>query len=165
MLLPPMVHPRSLFVTESLPNIGRFKPCLTIPTLETTGHPNRGCFRNIVGKGRNAGNQHLVLAPQCFLPFQRQIQLFQSQKICVLNLEESKILSSRHGFAVKIGRGGMNIDELRRIIKQFFRSKLSNTQSSYDDNFFLKSGIFFPNFDPGLLHKHSFNSFPHYDTL
>ena len=26
---------------------------------------------NIVGKGENAGNQHFLLVPQCFLPCQR----------------------------------------------------------------------------------------------
>ena len=25
--------------------------------------------KNIVGKGENAGNQHFLLFPQCFLPF------------------------------------------------------------------------------------------------
>ena len=27
-------------------------------------------FENIVGKGENAGNQHFLLCPQCFLPSQ-----------------------------------------------------------------------------------------------
>ena len=30
-------------------------------------------FENIVGKGENAGNQHFLLCPQCFLPFPKQI--------------------------------------------------------------------------------------------
>ena len=39
-------------------------------------------FENIVGegenagKGENAGNQHFVLFPECFLPFPKQISLF-----------------------------------------------------------------------------------------
>ena len=33
-------------------------------------------FENIVEKGENAGNQHLLLFPQCFLPFPRQISIF-----------------------------------------------------------------------------------------
>ena len=33
-------------------------------------------FRNIVGKGENAGNQHFLLFPQCFLPFPKQISVF-----------------------------------------------------------------------------------------
>ena len=33
-------------------------------------------FENIVGKGKNAGNQHFVLFPQCFLPFTKQIPNF-----------------------------------------------------------------------------------------
>ena len=30
-------------------------------------------FENIVGKGENAGNQHFLLLPQCFLLFPKQI--------------------------------------------------------------------------------------------
>ena len=29
-------------------------------------------FQNIVGKGENAGNQHFLFFPQCFLLYQRQ---------------------------------------------------------------------------------------------
>ena len=29
-------------------------------------------FENIVGKGENAGYQHFLLFPQCFLPFKTQ---------------------------------------------------------------------------------------------
>ena len=30
-------------------------------------------FENTAGKGENAGNQHFLLFPQCFLPYQRKI--------------------------------------------------------------------------------------------
>ena len=30
-------------------------------------------FENIVGKGENAGDQHFLLFPQCFLPYHRSI--------------------------------------------------------------------------------------------
>ena len=33
-------------------------------------------FENIVGKGENAGSQHFLLFPQCFLPFPKQILIF-----------------------------------------------------------------------------------------
>ena len=33
-------------------------------------------LENIVGKGENAGNQHFLLFPQCFLPFPKQISIF-----------------------------------------------------------------------------------------
>ena len=33
-------------------------------------------FENIVGKGENAGNQHFLLSPQSFLPFQNKISIF-----------------------------------------------------------------------------------------
>ena len=36
----------------------------------------RELFKNIVGKGENAGNQHFLLFPQCFLPFPNQISGF-----------------------------------------------------------------------------------------
>ena len=29
-------------------------------------------FENVVGEGENAGNQHFLLFPRCFLPFQIQ---------------------------------------------------------------------------------------------
>ena len=33
-------------------------------------------FENIVGKGENAGNQHFLLFPQCFLTFPEQFSVF-----------------------------------------------------------------------------------------
>ena len=36
-------------------------------------------FENIVGKVENAGNQHFLLFPQCFLPFQRTCIPFEPQ--------------------------------------------------------------------------------------
>ena len=61
-------------------------------------------FENIVGKGENAGNQHFLLFPQCFVPFKNQISSFWSHLFCclltlillsanVFNLDQSKILS------------------------------------------------------------------------
>ena len=43
-------------------------------------------FENIVGKGENAGNQHFLLFPQCFLPFSKQISIFQSHFFCCLRM-------------------------------------------------------------------------------
>ena len=42
-----------------------------------------GPFENILGKGENAGNQHFLLFPQCFLPFTKQISNFQSPLFCL----------------------------------------------------------------------------------
>ena len=39
----------------------------TIPTFNTSG--KEAAFENIVGKGENAGNQHFLLFPRCFLLF------------------------------------------------------------------------------------------------
>ena len=33
-------------------------------------------FKNILGKGENAGNQHFLLLPNCFLPFQKKFQFY-----------------------------------------------------------------------------------------
>ena len=43
-------------------------------------------FENIVGKGENAGNLHFLLFPQCFLPFTKQISIFQSPLFCRLHM-------------------------------------------------------------------------------
>ena len=55
----------------------------TIPTLTT---PRKKAFENIVGKGENAGNQHFLLFPQCFLPFLKQIPIFGSHLYCRLQV-------------------------------------------------------------------------------
>ena len=34
--------------------------------------PRNRPSENIVGKGENAGYQHFILLPQCFLPYQRE---------------------------------------------------------------------------------------------
>ena len=53
-------------------------------------------YKNIVGKGENAGNQHSLLFPQCFLPFPYQIFYFSFTLILssanAFNLDQSKIL-------------------------------------------------------------------------
>ena len=43
-------------------------------------------FENTIGKGENAGNQHFLLFPQCFLPFPEQISIFQSPLFCRLEM-------------------------------------------------------------------------------
>ena len=43
-------------------------------------------FENIVGKGENAGNQHFLLFPQCFLPFPNEISIFLSHFFCCLQM-------------------------------------------------------------------------------
>ena len=57
---------------------------------------NLQTFENIVGKGKNAGNQHFLLYPQCFLLFLNQISIVQITFILssanALNLDQSKIL-------------------------------------------------------------------------
>ena len=52
--------------------------CLTLyHTIPTFNDPEKEGLENIVGKRENAGYQHFLLFPQCFLPLQRQIAIFQ----------------------------------------------------------------------------------------
>ena len=48
--------------------------------------PRKKPFENIVGKGENAGNQHFLLFPQCFLPYQRQELSFELHLFCRLQM-------------------------------------------------------------------------------
>ena len=41
-------------------------------TIPTFNDPEKKSFENNVGKVENAGNQHFLLFPQCFLPFPKQ---------------------------------------------------------------------------------------------
>ena len=54
-------------------------------------------FENLVEKGENAGNQHFLLFPQCFLPFPKQISIFSVIFILstanAFNCDQSIILS------------------------------------------------------------------------
>ena len=43
-------------------------------------------FENIAGKGENAGNQHFLLFPQCFLPIPERNSVFQLQLMCCLQI-------------------------------------------------------------------------------
>ena len=43
-------------------------------------------FEKIVGKGEDAGKLHFLLFPQCFLPFPKQISIFQSHLFCRLQM-------------------------------------------------------------------------------
>ena len=47
-------------------------------TIQTFNDPETEAFENIVEKGENAGHQHFLLFPQCFLPFPNQFSILQS---------------------------------------------------------------------------------------
>ena len=59
--------------------------------IPTFNDPKEGGFENISGKGENAGNQHFLLFPKCFLPFPKQISIFlvtfNLSSVCALNLD------------------------------------------------------------------------------
>ena len=44
-------------------------------TIHTSNNTKEEALKSIGGKGENAGNQHFLLLPRCFLPFPGQIQL------------------------------------------------------------------------------------------
>ena len=51
--------------------------------LMTTQFLKKKPFENIAGKGENAGYQHFLLFPQCFLPIPKK-NLFSSYNDCVV---------------------------------------------------------------------------------
>ena len=57
-------------------------------------------FENIVEKEENAGNQHFLLSPQCFLPNERHIKTFELDLFCCLQML-SISLSPKFGHFVK----------------------------------------------------------------
>ena len=61
-----------------------FKPFTTQSRLLTP--LEKKAFENIMGKGENAGNQHFLFFPQCFLPFPTQISIFKSKLFCSLQM-------------------------------------------------------------------------------
>ena len=44
-------------------------------------------IENISRKEQNAGNQHFLLFPQCFLPYQRVKSFFQQNLFCCLQMQ------------------------------------------------------------------------------
>ena len=73
----------------------------TQPRVMTTLKKN--LFENIVGKGENAGNQHFLLCPRCFLPYQKEIPIVGLASNWLLakklfKLAKSKILWTDKGF-------------------------------------------------------------------
>ena len=69
-------------------------------------HWRKKPFENIVGKKENAGNQHFLLFPQCFLSYKRQLQHFEYHlsSANVFDLGKPKILSSSKGLKLVIVR-------------------------------------------------------------
>ena len=56
-------------------------------TIPTFNDPERKKFeknQNIVGKEENAGNQHFLYFPQCFLLFPKKSSVFESHLFCRL---------------------------------------------------------------------------------
>ena len=70
------VHPdihvwtMTLISMDGFQNLAQLFSLTLLHTIPTFNDP----FENIVEKGENAGNQHFLLFPQCFLPFQIKFQ-------------------------------------------------------------------------------------------
>ena len=73
--------PKSCTV-ETFTRLGRLINTL----LHNHGTLKKKPFENIVRKRENAGNQHFLLFPQCFLSFQKQISIIQSHWISCLQM-------------------------------------------------------------------------------
>ena len=66
------MHPYLIFTAHQYFDTLKKKKLTLYHTITTFNDPEIGdFFENIVGKGENAGNQHFLLFPQCFLPIQR----------------------------------------------------------------------------------------------
>ena len=50
--------------------------CFVITLSPVLTSPRKRAFENILEEGENAGNEHFLLFPKCFLPFQSQIPMF-----------------------------------------------------------------------------------------
>ena len=60
---------------------------------------NKKPFESIMRKGENADNQHFLLLPQCFLPYQRKITSFEDYLNC--HLQMLLIWTSIHFLSLK----------------------------------------------------------------
>ena len=59
-------------------------------------------FDNIVGKGENAGHQHFLLYPQCFLPIAKHILIFRSHLFCRLQVLSIWIQTEKLSFGKEL---------------------------------------------------------------
>ena len=77
-------------------------------------------FESIVGKEENAGNQHFLFLPQCFLPIPIRIFfVFKLHLFCCLqmlsiwtNLKNKEVVESKQAFA-----GGIEQDQTAQNVK------------------------------------------------
>ena len=83
-----LVKSYALLNYKVLEKIGIFGKELTLyHRIPTFADPEKNDpFENIVGIGENAGNQHFLLFPQCFLPIPKRISVFKLHLFCRLQL-------------------------------------------------------------------------------
>ena len=74
---------------------------LSLPHNPDFDDPKKKALKNIVGKGENAGNQHFLFFPQCFLLYQGVLVTFKLSSANAFNLVTSKILSFGKGLNEK----------------------------------------------------------------
>ena len=77
---------RKLFQLAPVQNLLFGKGLTLYQTITTLTTLYEKPFENIVGKGENAGKQHFLLFPQCFLPFTKRISISQSLLFCRLQM-------------------------------------------------------------------------------
>ena len=100
-----------------------FKCCFTVcHTSPAFNDLAKKPFENTVGNGENAGNQHFLLFPQCFPPFQKTN--FCSSVTFILSspnaysLDESKILLSSKGLILS-QTTNLRLFQTQRVCGQF----------------------------------------------
>ena len=68
---------KTLWKKEKMLVTSIFSFSLNVLTIPTFNDPVKEAFKkNIVEKGENAGNQHFLLFPQCFLPIPERISVY-----------------------------------------------------------------------------------------
>ena len=114
---------------------------LVLQTRENQGLFGKGlmilkqrAFENIVGKGENAGNQHFLLIPQCFLPFSNQISISHPHLSCCLQMLSiwtsprfCRLVRVKH--TVQNSNTGTTVWSLGRTLKKL-TCKTHNSQST-----------------------------------
>ena len=82
-------------------------------------------FENIMGKGENAGNQHFLLFPQYFLPYQKQNHYFRNILFVICKCFEFCQVQNIFVYFMLSGRISRNISE--NIFRSYTGSTSENT--------------------------------------
>ena len=105
--------------------------CLTLyESFITFGIPKKRPVENIMGKGKNAGNQHFLLFLQCFLHFERQYFgiIIVSSSLTIANLQRLQWMKNSFQFfessreivaVISMGTNPLSFSTLYTIYRYF----------------------------------------------